>query len=224
MTDAGWVQLDDLHPAERQLAVRFYVSCGKVRQDLADLQGAAQAACEQWTGNRPHPMGSSYAGTALSSSDIDLYAPLPKRCSSLDDLRELLTGRAVYRKTRPGPTGKDRHLFSYTQDTTRVDLNFVPAGDYQLALTVVHEIAAGLTTEDRIAHTWIKHLLHARGDEEAYDRWKTAMRLRMSPTLRALMAPEGVEGAQILHGPVTSPATWPPCCPPREHGQSNSVG
>jgi hypothetical protein len=213
VTGAGWVQLDDLHPEERQLAVDFYIACDQVRHALADIQETAQLACEQWTGNRPHPMGSSYAGTALSSSDIDLYAPLPKLCGSLDDLRQLLAGRAVYRKTRPGPTGQDRHLFSYTQAATRVDLNFVPADDYRLALTVVHEIATGLTEEDRIAHTWVKHLLHARGDDEGYDLWKTAMRLRMSPTLRALMAPGGAGGLRIPRRGQRSPAVRPQCCP-----------
>ncbi|WP_042434118.1 hypothetical protein [Streptacidiphilus anmyonensis] len=190
--DAGWVQLDDLHPQERRRAARFYADRAPGHQYLAGVQHAAQAVCERWTGNRPHPMGSSYAGTALDSSDIDLYAPMPNRCVGLGDLRELLAGRAAYRKTRPGPTGEDRHLFSYTEGATRIDLNFVPPSDYRLALTVVQEIAAGLTTEDRIAHTWIKHLLHEQSEEEAYDHWKTTMRLRTSPTLRALMASGGV--------------------------------
>jgi hypothetical protein len=80
-------------------------------------------------------MGSSFAGTALDSSDIDLYAPMPNQCGSLGELRERLAGRATYRKTRPGPTGEDRHLFSYTEGATRVDLNFVPPSDYRLART-----------------------------------------------------------------------------------------
>ncbi|MEZ0064983.1 hypothetical protein ABIA32_000971 [Streptacidiphilus sp. MAP12-20] len=214
MTDMGWVKLDDLHPEERQLATGFYLACGQVRHALTDMQEKAQAACEQWTGNRPHPMGSSYAGTALSSSDIDLYAPLPKQSGSLDDLRKLLNGHAAYRKTRPGPTGQDRHLFSYTQAATRVDLNFVPADDYWLALTVVHEIATGLTDEDRIAHTWIKHLLHARGDEDGYDRWKTAMRLRMSPTLRALVAPGEAGCLRVPRHGQQSLAASLQCCSP----------
>jgi hypothetical protein len=193
---AGWIDLGHLAPAERRLASRFYETAAVDRARLRGVQEVARASCEAWTGSLPHPMGSSYAGTALGVSDIDLYAPMPATCGSLGELEVLLAGRVVYRKTRPGPTGEDRHLFSYQEGGTRVDLNFVPPSDYRLALTVVHEIRGGLTREDRAAHTWIKHLLHECGDHDAYDGWKTSMRLRCSPTLRQLMAtgdadPEG---------------------------------
>ncbi|WP_042370262.1 hypothetical protein [Streptacidiphilus neutrinimicus] len=184
----GWVDLGHLAPGERRLASRFYETAAVDRARLRAVQEVARSSYEEWTGSRPHPMGSSYAGTALGCSDIDLYAPMPEGCGSLGELETLLAGRAVYRKTRPGPTGEDRHLFSYHEGGTRVDLNFVPPSDYRLALAVVHEIRRGLTREDRVAHTWVKHLLQERAADDSYDAWKTAMRLRSSATLRALMA------------------------------------
>ncbi|MEZ0065548.1 hypothetical protein ABIA32_001544 [Streptacidiphilus sp. MAP12-20] len=187
----GWVDLGHLAPGERRLASRFYETVAVDRARLRAVQEAARSSCTVWTGSRPHPMGSSYAGTALGCSDIDLYAPMPASCVNLGQLEVLLTGRAVYRKTRPGPTGEARHLFGYLEGGTRVDLNFVPLSDYRLALTVVHEIRSGLSREDRVVHTWIKHLLQEREDHDAYDAWKTSMRLRCSPTLRQLMASGG---------------------------------
>ncbi|WP_052434997.1 hypothetical protein [Streptacidiphilus melanogenes] len=157
-------------------------------------------------------MGSSYAGTALPDSDIDLYAPMPPHCAALDDLRALLERKAAYEKTRLGPTGKPRHLFTFPQGTIKVDLNFVEREDHQLALTVVREIAATLDWSDRVAHTWIKHLLNERGEEEAYDQWKTTMRLRTSPTLRALMASGEASRIPSPNGSPEKPDPLPACC------------
>jgi hypothetical protein len=204
--EAGWSDIEALHPRERQRARSYYAGCHRHRLRLAAVQQTARSACQQWTAQWAHPMGSSYAGTALPGSDIDLYACIPAACPDLTALEELLHGRAAYQKTRPGPTGQARHLFTYQHQATKIDLNFVPPADYQLALTVVHEISASMTDDDRVAHTWIKYLLHQRQDFDAYDQWKTAMRLRGSTTLRRLLSTGPTE---------TDPADAPPplpCC------------
>ncbi|MFC1443125.1 hypothetical protein ABUW04_33295 [Streptacidiphilus sp. N1-10] len=142
-------------------------------------------ACQNWGISQAHPMGSSGLGTALPASDIDLYAPIPSHYPDLPALHAALRGHATYQKTRTVPTGRPRHLFTFSQDGTKVDLNLVQPPDHQLAVTVLREIASTLTLEDRIAHTWIKYLLHDR-DAAGYDDWKEALRMRGSVTLRRL--------------------------------------
>ncbi len=112
---------------------------------------------------------------------------MPEFCHDLNDLRNLLAGRASYQKARIGPAGENRYLFRYTRDATRIDLNFIPARDFRFVAAVAQELATGLTTDDCIAHTWVKHLLHERRKDDAYREWKTAMRLYASPTLRRLI-------------------------------------
>lgn len=189
---AGRIRLHQLAPAEQGLADDFYGSLTGQRTALTTATARAITASRAMGLAELQSMGSSQYGTALHDSDIDLYAPIPTACPDLDSLRALLAGHAEYRKTRAVPTQRPRHLFAFRQDGIDVDLNLVEADDYRLAVTVVHEIAAALTRSDRIANTWIKHLLHHRQQADAYDRWKDATRLHHSPSLRQLRAPHRV--------------------------------
>ena len=187
---AGRIRLHQLALAEQGLAEQFYATLASRRADLAVATARAIAASRSRGLAELQAMGSSQYGTALHDSDIDLYAPIPPTCADLGPLRALLDGHAEYRKTRSVPTAGPRHLFDFQQDGIDVDLNLVEPADYRLAVTVVQEIAAALTGPDRIANTWIKHLLRERGHADAYDQWKDAMRLRHSATLRRLRAPQ----------------------------------
>ena len=186
--EAGRVQLSQLAPREQERAQQFYASLAGCRAGLATTTARAITASQAAGLTELHAMGSSQYGTVLHDSDIDLYAPIPPTCPDLDTLRTLLDGHAEYRKTRSAPTHGPHHLFAFQQNGTDIDLNLVEATDYRLAVTVVREIAEALTEPDRIANTWIKHLLHQRRQTDAYDQWKAAMRLRGSATLRHLLA------------------------------------
>ncbi|MEZ0094123.1 hypothetical protein [Streptacidiphilus sp. EB129] len=183
---AGRIRLHQLALAEQGLAERFYATLASLRADLAVATVRAIGASRVRGIAELQAMGSSQYGTALHASDVDLYAPIPPTCPDLDSLRALLDGHAEYRKTRSVPTTGPRHLFAFQQDGVDVDLNLVEHADYRLAVTVVQEIAAALTVPDRIANTWIKHLLQQQEQADAYDRWKDATRLHHSPTLRLL--------------------------------------
>ena len=87
-----------------------YETLAGQRRQLAVFQRRAQATVRAWTGQAAEPMGSSRIGTALTSSDIDFYAPIPSSHPALRDVQDLLRDRADYEKTRTGPTGRDRHL------------------------------------------------------------------------------------------------------------------
>jgi hypothetical protein len=183
---AGGVRLSQFAPREQEQAQRFYASLATLRAGLGATTARAIAASQAAGLTELHAMGSSQYGTVLHDSDIDLYAPIPPTCPDLDTLRALFDGHAMYRKTRSVPTDRPRHLFAFQQDGTDVDLNLVEPADYRLAVAVVREITEALAEPDRIANTWIKHLLHRRRQADAYDRWKEDMRLRHSPTLRRL--------------------------------------
>jgi hypothetical protein len=194
--DSGRVRLSQFAPREQEQARQFYASLAGRRADLAATAARAIAASQVKGLAELHAMGSSQYGTVLHDSDIDLYAPIPPNCPDLDALRAMLDGHAEYRKTRSVPTDRPRHLFAFQQDGTDVDLNLVEATDYRLAVTVVREITDALAEPDRIASTWIKQLLHQRGQGNAYDQWKEAMRLRHSPTLRRLRPPQQGAGTR----------------------------
>ena len=65
----------------------------------------------------------------------------------------------------------------------RIDLTFVPLGDYELARTVIHEIADTFTEPGRVAQAWIKYLTQQHRSRDDYGPWKEAARLHCSPTL-----------------------------------------
>jgi len=202
---AGWLTLDELTADEQRRAAGFYRSLAGQRQQLATVQRQAVAVVRHWTGQAAVPMGSSRFGTALGASDVDLYVATPGGQPTLAHLQNLLRGRADYQKTRPGPTGHDRHLFTFRQDGTSIDLNFVPTGDYHLARTVIQEIADAFTDPDRTAHTWIKHLTRLHRARQDYEQWKDAARLHCSPTLRTLYRGQPVLAPAAQDGP--EPAT-----------------
>jgi hypothetical protein len=201
---AGWVSLDEFTEDEQRRSVRFYQSLAGQRWQLARAQRQAVAVVRHWSGQTPVVMGSSRFGTALHASDVDLYVATPGGQPTLTHLRTLLDGRATYRKTRTGPTGHDRHLFTFRQGETSVDLNFVPTGDYHLARTVIQEIADAFTDPDRTAHTWIKHLTRLHRTRQDYEQWKDDARLHHSPTLRALYREQPTSMPDASEAPGTA--------------------
>lgn len=77
-------------------------------------------------------------------------------------------------------------------DDVEVDLSVQTEEDFAVACRMLDDIEASMTDPERIAHTWVKHLLRDLGRLDEYAAWKLNTYARFCPEFNWVPIPETV--------------------------------
>lgn len=99
----------------------------------------------------------------------------------------------VAAERREGGSGTTTRLvFAFTVDGVDVDLSVLTEEDFAVAHRMLADIEANMTERERIAHTWVKHLLRSAGRMNEYAEWKLATYARFCPEFNWVPIPESI--------------------------------
>ncbi|ACU37537.1 hypothetical protein [Actinosynnema mirum] len=190
ITATRWADPDAFPEAEFAKAEAFWLARREHDARLGEVFDRATALVREWTGCEPRDVGSFGLRLNLESSDLDLGIGYPA-----EDRQALIAALAPHtsfkgeRHTRFSTT---RLVFSFTVDDVEIDLSALTVEDYAVAGRMLDEIATTMTEHERIAHTWVKHLLRAQGRMEDYASWKLVTYARFCPEFNWVPIPETV--------------------------------
>lgn len=190
---AGWVTAADLGPAEYHRAEQFWQAKRADDAYLHAVREQATAMIQDWTGRRPRDVGSFGTQVNLDSSDLDLGIGC-----GVEDRPALLAavaGRATFKGERWTSETSSRLVFSFTVEGIEIDLSALTVEDFAIACRMLDQIEAGMTCEERITHTWVKHLLREAGRLEDYARWKLVVYAKYCPEFTWVPIPEHPAGS-----------------------------
>ncbi|MFF0577971.1 hypothetical protein ACFY19_13775 [Streptosporangium saharense] len=176
---AGWAVPDVFPPQEFQRAEAFWRARRAEDERLLRVRTAAARLVREWTGRSSRDVGSFGIQLNLESSDLDLGIGYPVR--DRQGLMEALAPHAVFKGERFTRFTTTRLVFSFEVDGVEIDLSALTEEDFEVACRMLDEIDAGMSQRERIAHTWVKHLLRANGRGEQYAAWKLATYARFCP-------------------------------------------
>lgn len=71
-----------------------------------------------------------------------------------------------------------------------IDLSALTEEDFAVACRMLDDIEASMTEQERIAHTWVKHLLRRAGRMTEYAQWKLVTYARFCPEFNWVPIPE----------------------------------
>jgi hypothetical protein len=166
----GWAVPEDFPVAEYERALQFYGTMRKHDDQLSRVRQKASTMVEGWTSRVPRDVGSFGTRLNLETSDLDLGIGLPVgRRAALVDAIAPHTRFLGERYTRFSTT---RLVFAFTVDGVDIDLSALTEDDFTVACRMLDQIEEVMTFEERVCHTWVKHLLRARGRFEEYAAWK----------------------------------------------------
>jgi hypothetical protein len=155
---------------------------------LLATRATAAAQIETWTGRTPRDVGSFGNQLNLDTSDLDLGIGYP--VVERDVLRAALDGHATFKGERYTSFRTTRLVYTFTIDGTEIDLSALTEQDFTIACRMLDQIDAGMTREERIAHTWVKHLLWTAGRRDDYAAWKLVTYARYCPEFNWVPIPE----------------------------------
>ncbi|HEY8985334.1 MAG TPA: hypothetical protein VIU15_37880 [Streptomyces sp.] len=190
VTAKKWADPADFSPDEFRRASQFYETMRADDAHLLKVRAEASSLIREWTGYTPRDVGSFGTRLNLETSDLDLGIGFP--VERRGDLMQALVGegRAAFLGERQTRYSTTRLVFSFTVSGIEIDLSALTVEDFAVACRMLDEIDAGMTQEERIAHTWVKHLLRERGDLEAYAEWKLVTYARYCPEFNWVPIPE----------------------------------
>jgi len=187
-------------PAEWARAERFYRQRRQQDGALLAVRDKAMSLVREWTGRASRDVGSFGLRLNLESSDLDLGIGYP--VEQRDRLIAALAGHAAFNgervtrfpaAERPGGGGSGvttRLVFAFTMDGVDVDLSTLTEEDFAVACRMLDDIQAHMTEHERIAHTWVKHLLRSAGRMDEYAEWKLVTYARFCPEFNWVPIPE----------------------------------
>lgn len=188
ITAKGWADRADFCGAEFARAEAFY-SLMRVHDDrLHVVRAEASTLIEQWTGRTPRDVGSFGTRLNLETSDLDLGIGFP--VEQRDDLMRALADRTRFLGERKTSFSTTRLVFSFTVDDVEIDLSALTEEDFAVACRMLDQIDQTMTGEERVCHTWVKHLLRASGRLEEYAAWKLVTYARFCPEFNWVPIPE----------------------------------
>ncbi|MFD8563646.1 hypothetical protein ACWDOR_39395 [Streptosporangium canum] len=148
----------------------------------------ASELVESWTGRVPRDVGSFGVQTNLETSDLDLGIGYP--VIGRERLMAALAPHAAFKGERRTRFDTTRLVFSFTVDGVEIDLSALTEEDLAVACRMLDEIGAGMSRAERIAHTWVKHLLCVSGRTDDYAAWKLVTYARFCPEFNWVPIPE----------------------------------
>lgn len=177
--DAGWVEPACFSAEEFARAEAFWLSLRRHDERLHATRAKAADLVASWTGCTPRDVGSFGNQLNLETSDLDLGIGYPME--GRDALRATLDGRAAFKGERYTSFHTTRLVYAFTCDDIEVDVSALTEEDFVIACRMIDEIDKGMTREERIAHTWVKHLLRTANRHDDYAAWKLTTYARYCP-------------------------------------------
>ncbi|MEU1905402.1 hypothetical protein [Streptomyces hygroscopicus] len=190
ITAKKWADPADFPAAEFERATAFYESMRAHDDHLLKVRAEASALIQEWTGCAPRDVGSFGTRLNLEMSDLDLGIgfPVERREELMRSLVE--EGRAEFLGERNTSFSTTRLVFSFEIAGIEIDLSALTVEDFTVACRMLDQIDTEMTREERVAHTWVKHLLRQSGDLEAYAEWKLVTYARYCPEFHWVPIPE----------------------------------
>jgi hypothetical protein len=188
ITARGWANRSDFTDAEYGRAAQFYEAMRVHDERLCRVRGEASALIEGWTGRRPRDVGSFGTRLNLETSDLDLGIGFP--VEDRDQLMAVLAPYARFLGERYTRFSTTRLVFGFTVDGVEIDLSALTEDDFAVACRMLDQIEQAMTHEDRVCHTWVKHLLRAQGRLDEYAAWKLVTYGRFCPEFNWVPIPE----------------------------------
>ncbi|MFE5594159.1 hypothetical protein [Streptomyces sp. NPDC056549] len=188
-----WVDRGDFTDAEFARARAFYEEMRIHDDRLEQVRANAAAVISEWTGHKPRDVGSFGTRLNLETSDLDLGIGYP--VEDRDRLRAALAPRTTFLGERMTRYSTSRLVFSFKLDGIEIDLSALTVDDFAVACRMLDQIDVTMTPDERIAHTWVKHLLRSSGRTEEYATWKLTTYARFCPEFNWVPIPEKTGGA-----------------------------
>lgn len=185
---AGWAVPEHLSPDEFARAEAFWRDRRLEDKRLLNVRTRAAEMVQAWTGRTPRDVGSFGIQTNLETSDLDLGIGFPP--AERDYLRAALAPHTSFKGERNTRFHTTRLVFSFHVDGVEIDLSALTEEDFAVACRMLDEIDSGMSEAERIAHTWVKHLLRSAGRTEDYARWKLVTYARFCPEFNWVPIPE----------------------------------
>ncbi|MGH8903361.1 MAG: hypothetical protein ACRDYA_17240 [Egibacteraceae bacterium] len=176
---AGWADPGGFPALEYAKARAFYASLRRHDQRLLRVREAVAAEIQAWTGRVPRDVGSFGLRLNLESSDLDLGIGYPPE--SRERIAAALRPHAVFKGERQTRFTTTRLVYLLERDGVEIDLSVLTEEDFVVACRMLDEIDATMSEQERVAHTWVKHLLWSSGRLDAYAAWKLVTYRRFCP-------------------------------------------
>jgi hypothetical protein len=176
---AGWAEPGDFTVEEFAVAERFWLDRRRDDERLLAVRARATELITSWTGRTPRDVGSFGTTVNLDTSDLDLGIGYP--VADRAQLMEALAGHATFKGERFTRFNTTRLVYAFNCDGVEIDLSALTEEDFAVACRMLDQIEAGMTREERIAHTWVKHLLRTAGRLDDYATWKLVVYARYCP-------------------------------------------
>ncbi|MFP8959124.1 hypothetical protein ACLIYP_00920 [Streptomyces nanhaiensis] len=148
----------------------------------------ASALISEWTGHKPRDVGSFSTRLNLETSDLDLGIGYP--VEDRHRLREVLKLHTTFLGERKTSFSTSWLVFSFTLEGIEIDLSALTVEDFAVACRMLDQIDTTMILDERIAHTWVKHLLRCSGRVEEYAAWKLVTYARFCPEFNWVPVPE----------------------------------
>jgi hypothetical protein len=187
--------------AEFARAEMFYRQRRQHDEVLLAVRAKATSLVREWTGRQARDVGSFGLRLNLESSDLDLGIgyPVDQRGALMTALAghvsfkgERLTRFPAAERPDGGSGTTTRLVFAFTVDGVDVDLSALTEEDFTVACRMLEDIEANMTERERIAHTWVKHLLRSAGRIDEYAEWKLVTYARFCPEFTWVPIPESI--------------------------------
>lgn len=176
---AGWADPGVFPAAEFDRATEFWMARRAEDERLFATRAKAADLIRGWTGRESQDVGSFGLRLNLETSDLDLGIGFP--ADQRDALTASMAPHASCKGARATRFSTTRLVFAFEVDGVEVDLSALTEEDFVVACRMIDEIAATMTEDERIAHTWVKHLLRSSGRTAAYAEWKLVTYARYCP-------------------------------------------
>ncbi|MCM3883115.1 hypothetical protein [Frankia sp. R82] len=184
----GWADRSDVPDAEFARAEAFYVSMRAHDARLHAVRAKASELIENWTGHQPRDVGSFGTGLNLETSDLDLGIGYP--VERRGELMAALEGQARFLGERYTSFSSTRLVFAFTVDEVEIDLSALTVDDFAVACRMLDQIDTAMSHDERVCHTWVKHLLRRSGRLDDYAAWKLVTYARFCPEFHWVPIPE----------------------------------
>jgi hypothetical protein len=184
----GWADRDDFPGTEYGHALELYEAMREHDDRLYQVREQASGFIRRWTGCQPRDVGSFGTGLNLETSDLDLGIGYP--VEARDGLMAALAGHAEFLGERYTRFSTTRLVFSFTVEGVQIDLSALTVEDFAVACRMLGQIGQTMTYQERVCHTWVKHLLRRQQRLEEYAAWKLVTYQRFCPEFNWVPIPE----------------------------------
>ena len=185
---AGWVDRDDLDQGEYARAEAFYDALRAHDTRLLGVRKQAFELVREWTGRDGIDVGSFGTRVNLETSDLDVGIGVA--VADRPALRAALEGKAEFIAERRTSAETSRLVFGFALEDVHVDLSALEPANFARAKAMLEAIEAGMSTTERVCHTWVKHHLREAGRMDDYAAWKLVVYGRFNPDFDWVPIPE----------------------------------